>query len=440
MKTLSSVKALFISLSLLVSYTIPYCLAAQKTAYITIDGDIIEDDEKHHNTSSNVSCALLISSGSSYTGTNIVISTVCRSNSFGDAAIYSKGGKFLNLGANYGWSSVTVSKGGVWGSYSSAIELSDMTETSTIYNTKIYNYADGGTGIRLWNNSNLLLDNVEIYNASDTAIHASRNATISNKGNGIIRISTTGDNRASISASGDSKVTLYNTHIENKKSSTSGVLVGDSSTISLTNSSISSVNNNTLISGAGNLKVSLSNVDLSKSKNQRISASSDLTVNIQNGTSFDGYTSQENDGSININLTKSSWNITKNSTLFSLSLNENSFLTFNFGNGDKFYYISASSVFMDKSSQIRLDLDETKILSMISSGDEFQLFSGDLTNYNLSDIDMFNSDGSYKLTYEEGESGKGWFKLIGYGVVPEPSTSTMSLLGIMCILLKRRRV
>ena len=248
------------------------------------------------------------------------------------------------------------------------IELSDMTETSTIYNTKIYNYADEGTGIRLWNNSNLLLDNVEIYNASDTAIHASRNATISNKGNGIIRISTTGDNRASISASGDSKVTLYNTHIENKKSSTSGVLVGDSSTISLTNSSISSVNNNTLISGAGNLEVSLNNVDLSKSKNQRISASSDLTVNIQNGTSFDGYTSQENDGSININLTKSSWNITKNSTLFSLSLNENSFLTFNCGNGDKFYYISAGSVFMDKSSQIRLDLDETKILSMISSG------------------------------------------------------------------------
>ena len=291
-----------------------------------------------------------------------------------------------------------------------------------------------------WNNSNLLLDNVEIYNASDTAIHASRNATISNKGNGIIRISTTGDNRASISASGDSKVTLYNTHIENKKSSTSGVLVGDSSTISLTNSSISSVNNNTLISGAGNLEVSLNNVDLSKSKNQRISASSDLTVNIQNGTSFDGYTSQENDGSININLTKSSWNITKNSNLFSLSLNENSFLTFNFGNGDKFYYISAGSVFMDKSSQIRLDLDETKILSMISSGDEFQLFSGDLTNYNLSDIDMFNSDGSYKLTYEEGESGKGWFKLIGYDVVPEPSTSTMSLLGIVCILLKRRRV
>jgi PEP-CTERM putative exosortase interaction domain len=365
---------------------------------------------------------------------------VCRSNSFGDAAIYSKGGKFLNLGANYGWSSVTVSKGGVWGSYSSVIELSDMTETSTIYNTKIYNYADEGTGIRLWNNSNLLLDNVEIYNASDTAIHASRNATISNKGNGIIRISTTGDNRASISASGDSKVTLYNTHIENKKSSTSGVLVGDSSTISLTNSSISSVNNNTLISGAGNLEVSLNNVDLSKSKNQRISASSDLTVNIQNGTSFDGYTSQENDGSININLTKSSWNITKNSTLFSLSLNENSFLTFNCGNGDKFYYISAGSVFMDKSSQIRLDLDETKILSMISSGDEFQLFSGDLTNYDLSDIDMFNSDGSYKLTYEEGESGKGWFKLIGYDVVPEPSTSTMSLLGIMCIILRRRRV
>lgn len=164
----------------------------------------------------------MISSGSSYTGTNIVISTVCGSNSFGDAAIYSKGGKFLNLGANYGWSSVTVSKGGVWGSYSSAIELSDMTETSTIYNTKIYNYADEGTGIRLWNNSNLLLDNVEIYNASDTAIHASRNATISNKGNGIIRISTTGDNRASISASGDSKVTLYNTHIENKNP----VLVG----------------------------------------------------------------------------------------------------------------------------------------------------------------------------------------------------------------------
>lgn len=315
-----------------------------------------------------------------------------------------------------------------------------MTETSTIYNTKIYNYADEGTGIRLWNNSNLLLDNVEIYNASDTAIHASRNATISNKGNGIIRISTTGDNRASISASGDSKVTLYNTHIENKKSSTSGVLVGDGSTISLTNSSISSVNNNTLISGAGNLEVSLNNVDLSKSKNQRISASSDLTVNIQNGTSFDGYTSQENDGSININLTKSSWNITKNSTLFSLSLNENSFLTFNCGNGDKFYYISAGSVFMDKSSQIRLDLDETKILSMISSGDEFQLFSGDLTNYDLSDIDMFNSDGSYKLTYEEGESGKGWFKLIGYDVVPEPSTSTMSLLGIMCIILRRRRV
>ena len=424
MKTLSSVKALFISLSLLVSYTIPYCLAA-KTADVTIDGDIIEDNEKHHNLS-NASCALLISSGSSYTGTNIVVSTVCRSNSFGDAAIYSKGGKFLNLGANYGWSSVTVSKGGVYGGYSSAIELSGMTETSTIYNTKIYNYADGGTGIRLWNNSNLLLDNVEIYNASDTAIHASRNATISNKGNGIIRISTTGDNRASISASGDSKVTLYNTHIENKKSSTSGVLVGDSSTISLT--------------GAGNLEVSLNNVDLSKSKNQRISASSDLTVNIQNGTSFDGYTSQENDGSININLTKSSWNITKNSTLFSLSLNENSFLTFNFGNGDKFYYISASSVFMDKSSQIRLDLDETKILSMISSGDEFQLFSGDLTNYDLSDIDMFNSDRSYKLTYEEGESGKGWFKLIGYGVVPEPSTSTMSLLGIMCIILRRRRV
>lgn len=263
-----------------------------KTADVTIDGDIIEDNEKHHNLS-NASCALLISSGSSYTGTNIVISTVCGSNSFGDAAIYSKGGKFLNLGANYGWSSVTVSKGGVWGSYSSAIELSDMTETSTIYNTKIYNYADEGTGIRLWNNSNLLLDNVEIYNASDTAIHASRNATISNKGNGIIRISTTGDNRASISASGDSKVTLYNTHIENKKSSTSGVLVGDSSTISLTNSSISSVNNNTLISGAGNLEVSLNNVDLSKSKNQRISASSDLTVNIQNGTSFDGYTSQK---------------------------------------------------------------------------------------------------------------------------------------------------
>ena len=126
--------------------------------------------------------------------------------------------------------------------------------------------------------------------------------------------------------------------------------------------------------------------------------------------------------------------------MFSLSLNENSFLTFNCGNGDKFYYISAGSVFMDKSSQIRLDLDETKILSMISSGDEFQLFSGDLTNYNLSDIDMFNSDGSYKLTYEEGESGKGWFKLIGYGVVPEPSTSTMSLLGIMCIILRRRRV
>ena len=414
MKTLSSVKALFISLSLFGSYTIPYCLSA-KTADVTIDGDIIEDNEKHHNTSSNVSCALLISSGSSYTGTNIVISTVCRSSSFGDAAIYSKGGKFLNLGANYGWSSVTVSKGGVYGGYSSAIELSDMTETSTIYNTKIYNYADGGTGIRLWNNSNLLLDNVEIYNASDTAIYASRNATISNKGNGIIRISTTGDNEASIFASRDSKVTLYNTHIENKKSSTSGVLVGDSSTISLTNSSISSVNNNTLISGSGNLEVSLSNVDLSKSKNQRISASSDLTVNIQNGTSFDGYTSQENDGSININL------------------------TFNFGNGDKFYYISASSVFMDKSSQIRLDLDETKILSMISSGDEFQLFSGDLTNYNLSDIDMFNSDGSYKLTYEEGESGKGWFKLIGYGVVPKPSTSTMSLLGIVCILLKRRR-
>jgi len=438
MKTLSSVKALFISLSLLVSYTIPYCLAA-KTADVTIDGDIIEDNEKHHNLS-NASCALLISSGSSYTGTNIVVSTVCRSNSFGDAAIYSKGGKFLNLGANYGWSSVTVSKGGVYGGYSSAIELSGMTETSTIYNTKIYNYADGGTGIRLWNNSNLLLDNVEIYNASDTAIHASRNATISNKGNGIIRISTTGDNRASISASGDSKVTLYNTHIENKKSSTSGVLVGDSSTISLTNSSISSVNNNTLISGAGNLEVSLNNVDLSKSKNQRISASSDLTVNIQNGTSFDGYTSQENDGSININLTKSSWNITKNSTLFSLSLNENSFLTFNCGNGDKFYYISAGSVFMDKSSQIRLDLDETKILSMISSGDEYQLFSGDLTNYDLSDIDMFNSDGSYKLTYEEGESGKGWFKLIGYSVVPEPSTSTMSLLGIMCIILRRRRV
>ena len=217
-------------------------------------------------------------------------------------------------------------------------------------------------------------------------------------------------------------------------------MVGDSSTISLTNSSISSVNNNTLISGAGNLEVSLNNVDLSKSKNQRISASSDLTVNIQNGTSFDGYTSQENDGSININLTKSSWNITKNSTFFSLSLNENSFLTFNCGNGDKFYYISAGSVFMDKSSQIRLDLDETKILSMISSGDEFQLFSGDLTNYDLSDIDMFNSDGSYKLTYEEGESGKGWFKLIGYDVVPEPSTSTMSLLGIVCILLKRRRV
>lgn len=95
---------------------------------------------------------------------------------------------------------------------------------------------------------------------------------------------------------------------------------------------------------------------------------------------------------------------------------------------------------MDKSSQIRLDLDETKILSMISSGDEFQLFSGDLTNYDLSDIDMFNSDGSYKLTYEEGESGKGWFKLIGYDVVPEPSTSTMSLLGIMCIILRRRRV
>lgn len=185
MKTLSSVKALFISLSLLVSYTIPYCLAAQKTAYVTIDGDIIEDNEKHHNLS-NASCALLISSGSSYTGTNIVISTVCRSNSFGDAAIYSKGGKFLNLGANYGWSSVTVSKGGVWGSYSSVIELSDMTETSTIYNTKIYNYADEGTGIRLWNNSNLFLDNVEIYNASDTAIHASRNATISNKGKELL--------------------------------------------------------------------------------------------------------------------------------------------------------------------------------------------------------------------------------------------------------------
>lgn len=193
MKTLSSVKALFISLSLFGSYTIPYCLSA-KTADVTIDGDIIEDNEKHHNLS-NASCALLISSGSSYTGTNIVISTVCRSSSFGDAAIYSKGGKFLNLGANYGWSSVTVSKGGVYGGYSSAIELSDMTETSTIYNTKIYNYADGGTGIRLWNNSNLLLDNVEIYNASDTAIYASRNATISNKGNGIIRISTTGDMR-----------------------------------------------------------------------------------------------------------------------------------------------------------------------------------------------------------------------------------------------------
>lgn len=95
----------------------------------------------------------------------------------------------------------------MYGGYSSAIELSDMTETSTIYNTKIYNYADGGTGIRLWNNSNLLLDNVEIYNASDTAIYASRNATISNKGNGIIRISTTGDNEASIFASRDSKVT-----------------------------------------------------------------------------------------------------------------------------------------------------------------------------------------------------------------------------------------
>lgn len=44
-----------------------------------------------------------------------------------------------------------------------------------------------------------------------------------------------------------------------------------------------------------------------------------------------------------------------------------------------------------------------------------------------------------QIATEYGESGKGWFKLIGYDVVPEPSTSTMSLLGIVCILLKRRR-
>lgn len=337
-----------------------------------------------------------------------------------------------------------------------------MASASYISNTQINAISTGNwiaNGIFNDSNQTVALDNVNItvngHDEGGNGLSVYRGGSITNKGNG--QVSMTGG--GILASMGGGSVDLYNATITvtddppTSNTASNGVLgfmtIQKNSSISLTDSKINSLRGNILISEFFGMSASvtttanLDNVNLDDAKNQIISFySSTLTVNLSNGTNFDGYSRQlmMGTGSFDINITTgASWNVTQDSTTGqagSLSLGADSTISFVSTAGadtfaNDFTNIHSAATMLAEGSILRLD----KNAAAFEEGDIITLFTGASgASFTNNGALMMTADGQ-QLEYLDLDNGM--FQIIGF-LIPEPSTTTLGLAALGLLVFRRR--
>lgn len=412
-------------------------------AYTSIVYDAIVSDKSYTDDGMSNS-ALILNSNYYYEGTNIKVSSGYN----GGNALYANSSNYVTIDGG------SLNKNGTNGNGIYFYYVQGRSKTSSITNYTVI-HENGGSGITMVG-TELHLGDVAInitLGAGTNAygLSAKAGSTISNPDGKPVTINTDG-NGAALHSTGSSSINLSNTAITsaNNNSGTYGAIYaeGDNTSVSLTNSSIEHHGSAPLISGhnteAGAVShVTLNNVDLSKSTNQDIRLNADSTgttnVSITAGTGITGQVSTNgSDGNINLSLANTSWTVTQDSSLTDLWLDSQSSLTFQANGVNDFMDITAASVMLQAGALLKIDV--TDIEPLIDQ--QFQLFKGDLDTYELNNAAMVSADGRLLIEYEEGSNGKGWFVIKGYQVieeVPEPSTAGLAALPLTLLLFRRRR-
>lgn len=443
---------------------------------ITTPG-LTEEEYVNRTTDASMGTSIVIRKAS-YSGKNINITNNANSAS----GISLEGGPYpsfstFNLTAEKGtWSTVTMN-----GDNATGLTFGYYARPIYVTNTEIYNKGNGGRGIYndvvLFKSDALQLDNVNIHLSTTTAdgntgVGIYGSATNKGKGQVTITSDNSGTGVAISGGSAGSIVDLYNTTINVARTTTDqGILRSyGTTTISLTNSNISSSAGNTLISGLG--KVNLNNVKLGNAKNQKIyafgaaSTGDPLNINFSNGTKFDGYADIDSepfgDGDkpdysnsrVYISLTissNSSWNVTQNSVMGprhpavfnvnggSVIVDGTSRISFEELSSGTFTNITAATIALDAGAILMLGADAEAIQALIDGGNgkyNVTLFLTDNTFSNEGVI-MVTSD-NHILEYTTNNLGTYTLLNVLPASIPEPTTATLGLAAIGLFALRRR--
>lgn len=459
--------------------TLPLLLAASLTSATLANAQTYIDDnaplvvnssnspfsEQYVNrtTESSVYYTINIASGYSYTGRNVNISNHSSKN--GGTGIYVGGA--INLSADPG----TYNTINVGGRSAHGIRFGASTQTSHISRTIINNSGNGGYGINTSGSSTkVVLDDV-IINISDTAendyigwgIFADSGSTVTNSGKGQVTVTAleTENAGSAFTAKGSGTlIDLYRTTIDFSRATTTSdavVYTLDGGTLSLTDSTIKSRSgnvlayafNNSLTNGSSNT-MSFNNVNLDQAKNQAIlnfvrsDEGGSTSFNFSNGTHFDGYAGLhdnigDNDAATHIRFdADSSWHVTAHSWLGSqgtLSLDGTCALDFDC-NGNDFYSINGAAVMLAAGTLITIDT------TGYSGGEQ----TFDLLNFiDMSAIEpgvlvnLIPHDSKYIWDVSDLLIG-GTISVALRGAIPEPATTTLGLVSLCILAIRRRKI
>lgn len=388
----------------------------------------------------------------SYKGTNINLSSDITHNQASMVGVNLFHGKYINLTTTGEgiWNTITLNgTGSLYG-----IQIGDeASQTSYISNTRIdltATWSQPGYGIHNISEQIVELDNVDIRinggSAGGVGLSAYGSGTINGRQVSITEGSIIAQGQGGIVDLHDSTISVMN-NPPSTETSMFGVLgflmTSQDSSISLTNSTISSLDGNNLVMevfGAGGTgTINLNNVNLDGAKNQIISYSTTLVINLSNGTNFDGHTSQymPGMGSLNLSITSgASWNVTQDSTTGlagSLSLGAGSTISFVSADGSTdFTNINSAAIMLAEGSILKLD----KNADAFNEGDIITLFTG-------ANGDTFTNNGAIIITADGQridylDLDNGSFQILGL-IIPEPSTVTLEFSALSLLALRRKR-